>query len=295
MQKIDGNTQVLGLIGNPVRHTMSPAIHNFLSNCLEHNQVYLPFEVKDDVVTAVRGAYGLGIKGMNVTVPHKSAVMEAIVEIDPEAERIGAVNTLVRTEHGYKGYNTDVIGLRRELQEAGIALAGSDTIILGAGGAARAAAMMCAADGARNIIILNRNQEKAENLAEAVRQYLLQSNLTTQTSAATLGLDEYEKISGDGYIAFQCTSVGLYPNVDDVVIEAKDFYRKIKYAVDLIYTPSETRFMKLALAEGAKTLNGSKMLIYQAVASYELWNGSQISADVIQKLLDFLRKEGILV
>ncbi len=293
MHEIDGNTQVLGIIGNPVRHTMSPAIHHFLAERLGDNLAYLPFEVQNDIHVAVKGAYALGIAGMNVTVPYKSAVMEALTDIDDEAAKIGAVNTLVRTEHGFKGYNTDVTGLRRELREAGISVAGERAVILGAGGAARAAAMMCASDGACELYLINRNREKAKVLAEAV-----QKGIGGETAAGpviqVLGLEEFEKLQGNGYIAFQCTSVGLFPNTDEAVTESREFYRQLKYAVDLIYTPRQTKFMKLAEKEGAKAVNGSMMLIGQAIASYELWTGHTVSDKVVKELLEELTEKGLI-
>ncbi len=132
--KIDGNTRVIGIIGNPVRHTKSPRIHNYISEKLDINMVYVPFEVTGDIKTAVKGAFELGIVGMNITVPYKTDVIESLSDIDPIAERIGAVNTLVRTKEGYKGYNTDMLGLERAVLSEGINLNGETAVLLGAGG-----------------------------------------------------------------------------------------------------------------------------------------------------------------
>ena len=293
MYKIDGNTQVLGIIGNPVRHTMSPAIHHFLAERVGDNLAYLPFEVQNDIHVAVQGAYALGIAGMNVTVPYKSAIMEILTDLDDEAAKIGAVNTLVRTEHGFKGYNTDVIGLRYELRKAGVSVAGERVIILGAGGAARAAAMMCVADGACELYISNRNQEKAKALAKVV-QNCFGGETSVGPIIQALGLEDLEHLYGNGYIAFQCTSVGLFPNIEEAVIESQEFYGKLKCAVDLIYTPKQTRFMKLAEGAGAKTMNGSMMLIGQAIASYELWTGHTVLDKVVKELLEELTKKGLV-
>lgn len=135
--KLDGKTKLIGLIGNPVEHTLSPVIHNGISDKMGISSVYVPFKVeKDGVAEAVRGAYELNILGLNVTVPYKNQVMESLVEVDEAAKQIGAVNTLVRDErlHGYKGYNTDMSGLRRQIKEDGIALKGRTVAVLGAGG-----------------------------------------------------------------------------------------------------------------------------------------------------------------
>ena len=169
---IKGTTRVCGLIGNPVGHSISPVIHNTLADITKTNMVYTTFKVdKEDVAKAVEGAYALDILGLNVTVPHKQSVMDVLVDIDPLAKAIGAVNTLVRKDGGYKGYNTDILGLKRELEDESISLCGNNCIILGAGGAARAIAFLCAQSGANKVYMLNRTIEKAENIAEAVNGY----------------------------------------------------------------------------------------------------------------------------
>lgn len=146
---IDGKTRTLGLLGDPVEHTMSPLIHNTLSEKLGLNNVYVPFHTKaENLEAAVKGAYALNILGLNVTVPHKNEVMQYLSELDEGGQAIGAVNTLVRTENGYKGYNTDMMGLLREVRSYGVELDGQDVIILGAGGAAKAVAYMCVSNGA---------------------------------------------------------------------------------------------------------------------------------------------------
>ena len=168
---IDGHTRTCGLIGNPVEHTMSPAIHNTLAERLGHNLVYIPFHVEEGRVSdAVKGAFALNILGVNVTVPYKSDVIPTLVDIDDLAEKIGAVNTLVRTETGYKGYNTDMPGLYRAMSSDGVRLEGEEVILLGAGGVARAVAFLCASKKVERVYILNRSQEKAKAVADEVNQ-----------------------------------------------------------------------------------------------------------------------------
>lgn len=146
---MDGKTRVCGLIANPVEHSMSPMMHNFFAQRTGVNLAYVPFKVEEDRVgDAVKGAYALNILGMNVTVPHKQRVMEFLSELDEDARAIGAVNTLVRTEAGYKGYNTDGAGLKRAFAEAGIRTEGEHCLLIGAGGAAKAAAYVLAKGGA---------------------------------------------------------------------------------------------------------------------------------------------------
>ncbi len=281
MMDIKGTTRVCGLIGNPVGHSISPVIHNTLADITRTNIVYTTFKVENDnVIKAVEGAYALDILGLNVTVPHKQNVMDALVDIDPLAKAIGAVNTLVRVDGGYKGYNTDILGLGRELDDENIQLKDSNCIILGAGGAARAIAFLCAQKGAASVYMLNRTIEKAENIARAVNNYF------KRECVIPMHIDDYKKLDGAGYIAIQTTSVGLYPDIDKTVISDEAFYEKLKAGVDIIYNPSTTRFMKLCMQAGKPAFNGLKMLLYQGVAAYELWNNTVISredADIVYK------------
>ena len=287
MRKIDGKTRTLGLIGNPVEHSLSPFIHNYIADKMEINTVYTTFKVeKDDVLTAVKGAYALNILGMNVTVPHKSAVIEALSDIEPLAKAIGAVNTLVRTKEGYKGYNTDILGLKRELDDEGICLKDEHIVILGAGGASRAIAFLCADEQAGEIIILNRTLEKAQDIADNVNNYYGKNIASAGT------LDSYDTIMTDNkYIAIQTSSVGLYPNNNQAVIEDEEFYTKLKCAVDIIYNPLETQFMKIAKAKGVVAYNGLKMLMYQGISAYELWNDIKVSEELIKELYSCLERQ----
>lgn len=262
----DGLTRTCGLIGNPVEHTMSPIIHNELAAMFSHNLVYVPFHVKEDLQKAVEGAYALHVLGMNVTVPYKTKVMEYLSEVDEKAARIGAVNTLVRTESGYKGYNTDMPGLYRAMQEDGIELKGADVVILGAGGVARAVAMLAAEKEAARIRILNRTQEKAQKLVTEVKQIL------PETDIEAAGTGSFLQMQGQEWIAVQATSVGMFPHTEQAVIEEKDFYKKLQAGYDLIFNPEETKFMKLVREAGKEAYNGLKMLLYQGISAYELWN-----------------------
>ena len=286
MIDINGTTRVCGLIGNPVGHSISPVIHNSLAQLMDMNMVYTTFKVeKGDVVTAVNGAYALNILGLNVTVPHKQAVMESLVDIDPLAKAIGAVNTLVRTDKGYKGYNTDILGLERELIDEGVVLLGSRCVILGAGGAARAIAFLCAKSGAKEIDVRNRTKEKAYDIAKAVNDYFGKECIKPML------ISEYDKLEADDYVVIQTTSVGLYPNVDDVVIDDEAFYKKVKVGVDIIYNPSETRFMKMCKNAGKPACNGLKMLLYQGVAAYELWNDVSVTKEQADKVYNKMKEE----
>ncbi len=269
----NGKTRTCGLIGNPVEHTMSPVIHNSLAAVFGHNLVYVPFHVEADLNAAVKGAFALNILGMNVTVPYKTDVIASLVAIDPLAKQIGAVNTLVRTESGYKGYNTDMPGLYRAMKEDGVQIEDGDVIILGAGGVARAVAVLCAEKQAKKIRILNRTVEKAQAVANEVIGFYPQADVEA------LALSDYEKLAGENWICIQATSVGMYPNNDSCVVETEEFYKKVKVGYDLIFNPYETKFMKQLKAQGKPAFNGLKMLLYQGIIAYELWNSCEVTKE----------------
>ena len=284
----DGKTRLCGLIGNPVEHTMSPLIHNTLARLKNQNLVYVPFHVKENLSDAVKGAYALNVLGMNVTVPYKSDVMESIVDIDELAERIGAVNTLVRTSNGYKGYNTDMPGLLRGMQSDGIEIAGKDVVIVGAGGVARAVAVLCAFSNVRKVYLMNRTVSKAEAIANEV------NNSFQKEIVMALGLHDYDSLPDEKMLAIQCTNMGMHPDVDSTPIEDAAFFEKIHTVYDLIYNPEETKFMKLAKSYGAKAYNGLKMLLYQGIIAFELWTDTKVSkeeADYVYRILKLRGKE----
>lgn len=273
MNQTDGYTRLCGLMGNPVEHTISPVLHNYLAEATGENLVYVPFHVpQEKVKEAIEGAYALNLLGLNVTVPYKSRVIPFLKDIDPLAEKIGAVNTLVRCAGGYKGYNTDMPGLYRAMCSDGTVIEGEEVILLGAGGVAKAVALLLAVAKATKIYILNRSIEKAETIADSVNRH------TGTETARAMALQEWEALEkGKRYLAVQATNVGMFPHVEEAVIENPAFYEKIHTGYDLIFNPDETRFMRLVKEQGGRAYNGSKMLLYQGIIAYELWTGREIS------------------
>ena len=276
----DGYTRTCGLIGNPVEHTISPLIHNYLADKMEDNLVYVPFHVASGKLQeAVKGAFALNLLGCNVTVPYKSEVIPYLEQIDSLAERIGAVNTLVRSEQGFQGFNTDMPGLYRAFERDGVKIQGEEVVILGAGGVARAVAILLALKGASRIVILNRSIDKAISIAQEVNGYVGRSLVEVLPLAA------YRQLAGC-YLAIQATSVGMYPRVEEAIIEDPDFYKLIHTGYDLIYNPAVTRFMQYVQQSGGKAYNGLKMLLYQGIIAYELWTGKVISDRLADEVYD---------
>ena len=282
---INGKTRTCGLIGNPVEHTMSPMIHNTLAEKMGINLAYVPFLVETELGKAVEGAYHLNILGMNVTVPYKSQVMDSLKDCDKLAAQIGAVNTLVRTQGGYKGYNTDMTGLYRAMCSYGIEINEKQIILLGAGGAARAVAFLCAFYGATKVYLLNRSVEKAKAVAEEVNQNC------GKECIIPMALSDYAQLPMEKMLCIQATSVGLAPNIEDVVIQEPEFYERIHTGYDLIYRPANTRFMQLVKEHGGKAYHGLKMLLYQGIEAFELWNQVTVSEELAEEIYTVMKGE----
>lgn len=285
MRTIDGKTKICGLIGNPVEHTLSPLIHNTLAEVLSENLAYAPFLVQEEgLEMAVKGAFALHVQGLNVTVPYKSRILRHTVALDELAARIGAVNTLVRQQDGYKGYNTDMTGLRRAMLSDGVDIAGRKVVVLGAGGAARAVAFMCAFYKAERVYLLNRTLEKAERIAAEVNES------AGRDFVQAMPLADYGRLPAGKFIVIQGTSVGLAPEGERAVIEDVAFYEKVQVGYDLIYRPFQTKFMGLVEAAGGEACNGLKMLLYQGVEAFEHWTGRTVSEALADRVYEEMKK-----
>lgn len=258
---IKGSDSVCGVIGNPIAHTLSPLIHNALAKSLGQRAVYVPFCVtKENLKEAVFGAHALGIKGLNVTMPHKQEMFKYVVEVASEAQKVGAINTLVYTETGYIGHNTDAKGLALSLKEQHVVWNGKKVAIIGSGGAAYAA-YTAVADEALEIYIINRTKEKAETLKAHMAQYF---------DTPTFVYEDCEDLVLDVDIVIQTTGLGMGSLKNQMPKCSKCLLKSAQVAVDLIYEPWETLFLKVAKEQECKCINGFGMLYYQAVIAFEL-------------------------
>lgn len=268
---VTGKTVQLGVIGNPVSHSISPQLHNTMIEKMGLDYVYSAFRVDEgNVKDALCGMRALNIRGFNVTIPHKIAAFELCDEVDPFAAKMGACNTLVNTNGVIKGYNTDGPGFIRSLGYKGIDVKGKSVTVLGAGGAAAGVCMALADAGAKSVAILNRTYEKAEKLADRINRFY-----PSVASAC-------EKFNG-GDVVVNTTSVGM--NTDKVPFDI-DFGMLSKDTVvcDIVYCPRETAFLKKADEAGLKTVGGIGMLINQAVIAFELFTGKEVD----EKTVDYL-------
>lgn len=282
---ISANTKVYGIVGNPISHSLSPLLQNALAEEMNIDMKYVAFPVTANIKDAINGAFFLGIQGFNVTIPFKKDMLDIVIDIDDRAQNIGAINTLIRVEDGYKGYNTDILGLGMSLKNSGLNIKNKNIILLGAGGAAKAALYLAVEEEAKSITIINRNKAKAEELKKEIGF----------RNISTFSLDDLKSdinlLKYNDYFVFQTTNVGMHPNIDDCIIEDEDFYKKCDAGIDLIYTPFETTFIKKMKESGNSCINGLDMLILQGVASFEIWNNVKVDKDVIDKVKLLLIEE----
>lgn len=280
---INGETKVTGIFGDPVAHTLSPAMHNAAFAELGLNFVYVPFHVaKDALGAAVAAIRALGIVGVNVTVPHKEGVLPYLDAASEEAWLIGAVNTVVNDNGRLKGHNTDATGFMRAVTGTGFDPQGAEAVVLGAGGAARAVCVALGLAGVRRISIFNRTYARAEALAANVAA-------ATGVEAEALLWEELGR-SGTGVvrgadIVVQTTSLGMHPHEEGCLPVSCEAFRKGQLVVDLVYNPPETRFLWMASAGGAATQNGLATLIHQGAAAFELWTGRAAPVEVMRRAL----------
>ncbi len=264
----DTSTELYGIIGHPVAHSLSPAMHNRAFRFSNINAVYLAFDVVD-LASAMGGVRSLGIKGLSVTIPHKESIMPFLDEIDSMASRIGAVNTVVNKGNKLVGFNTDWLGAVRALEEV-TDLRGKNILVLGAGGSARAVCVGLRDRGA-SVHVANRTVEKARVLAQLC-------------DGAYSGLDELDDVSNWAEILVNTTSVGMLPDGDrSLVPEA--LLSRFKVVMDLVYSPIETKLLVDAKNHGCKVISGLKMLLYQAISQFELWTGQSAPVQEMEKVL----------
>ncbi|MGE8206170.1 shikimate dehydrogenase [Heyndrickxia sp. NPDC080065] len=270
--------KLFGVIGDPIAHSMSPVMHNdaFCDLHLDHHH-YFPFHITNDQLEdAVKGMNALGIEGFNVTIPHKVKILPLLDDIDPLAKAIGAVNTVVRENDNFVGYNTDGLGFIRSLKEEWKkSLVNEKVLIIGAGGASKAIYFSLIHDGVQSVDICNRTIERARQLIDGC-PYPSQSNILT--------MGEAEEMLGDYSLIIQTTSIGMSPHVMDTPISLKNI-KPNTHIVDIIYNPFETALLKEAKQRGATTSNGLGMFIYQGAIAFEKWTGITPNIERMKKIV----------
>lgn len=269
--------KVFGVFGDPIEHSLSPAMHNAAFSALGIDCVYHAFRVKPEKLeNAILGAEAMGFGGLNLTVPLKEAALRLdCVKPDPLAAGIGAVNTIMFREGEILGYNTDGLGARQALLETAVEIKGSKVLIAGAGGAARAIAFQLAADGAQ-VTIANRTEERAVELAGDISAAKLPGKVKGT------GLLELGNLIREADILINTTTLGMHPHVDVSIAEARDLHPDLA-VFDIVYNPLETKLLRDAKAAGAKTVSGVLMLVYQGAEAFRLWTGAEPPVELMKK------------
>lgn len=283
IQQITGHTKLCGLLGSPVSHSISPAMHNEAFQQLGLDYAYLAFDVgTDNLKTAVDGLRTLGVRGFNLTMPDKNLMTQLVDKLTPAAQLTGAVNTVINDDGVLTGHTTDGIGYMLAAKDAGYDLIGKKMTLLGAGGAATAILVQAALDGLSEIHVFNiRDQfwDRTEALVEKLNaQTRCKVTLNDYSDPSVLN----ESILNSDILT-NGTSVGMAPHTENCIIKDTSIFRPELIVSDVIYNPQETLLLKMAREAGCPTFNGMYMLLYQGAEAFKLWTGKEMPIDIIKK------------
>ncbi len=283
IEKITGHTQLTGLLGSPVAHSISPMMHNEAFSQLGLDYVYLAFDVGTDRLPAViDGLRALNIRGFNLTMPNKNLMCSLCDRLSPAAEISGAVNTVVNDNGVLTGHTTDGTGYMLAAKDAGHDLTGKKMTLLGAGGAASAILVQAALDGLREISVFSLRDQFFGRVEEIVGK--LNERTSCKVRLYDFGDDSVLKREiADSHILTNGTSVGMAPNTDACIIRDKSFFHKDLVISDVIYNPEETKLMRMARECGCPTFNGLYMLLYQGAEAFKIWTGQDMPVELIKR------------
>ncbi|MGG6268007.1 shikimate dehydrogenase [Leptolyngbya sp. AN03gr2] len=276
MNRITGKTKLLGVIGDPIEHSLSPIMHNAAIAQMQIDFAYVPFHIRpEDLKTAIAGFKAIDLKGFSVTIPHKQTIMPLLSEITDVAKAIGAVNTVWKSDRGWCGTNTDIVGFIAPIKDRN--WKSSIALVLGNGGAARAVVAGCDQLGFSEIHVVGRNAEKLQEFAQS---WSLDS-LSVHT------WEELSKLLPNADLVVNTTPIGMSPHSDrsPLMEEQADLIKSGAIAYDLIYVPNPTMFLQQAQQRGAEAIDGLEMLVQQGAAALEIWTGQTVPDDVMRRSL----------
>ncbi len=283
-KEINGKTKIIGVIGKNIKNSLSPLFHNQI--ILKHslNFCYLPFQVAEtDLSKAIQGIKTLNTRGVNITFPYKEKVIEFLDEAEESARRIGAINTIVNNKGFLTGYNTDVIGFKKSLQEDGkFVIKGKKAVILGAGGAARAVVYALLEEEIEEICIFNRTLEKAKKIKQNLSSFFPKSRISVFLLEGENLKEKIEK----AHLLVNATSLGMPPRIDNTPLPDEKLFHPNLLVYDLIYRPARTLFLRQAKRAGAKIINGLPMLVYQGIESFYLWTGLKPEGKEVLEIIE---------
>lgn len=277
---ITGETRLLGLLGDPVSHSLSPRMHNMAFAQLGLPYVYLAFKANEsELPAAVAGMRALNAKGFNLTMPDKKAIIPLLDEVTPEARMIGSVNTVVNRDGKLVGYNTDGKGFVRDLLEHGVSIKGKRILMGGAGGAARAVAIQLALDGAAELVVINRTLEKAVEIRDVIARDIS----SCKVEALELNEDRLRAKLVGADIFINSTALGMHPNEDSCILSGPDLLRPSLVVADFIYNPRKTKLLRMAEQAGCTAINGLGMLLWQGAEAFNIWTGADMPVSLVKK------------
>ncbi|WP_086349958.1 shikimate dehydrogenase [Candidatus Enterococcus clewellii] len=287
-ERLSGHTLLIGLIATPIRHSLSPTMHNEAFAKLGMDYAYLAFEVgNEELEDAVKGIRALGIRGSNVSMPNKQAIIPYLDELSPAAELAGAVNTVVNKDgKGHLvGHITDGTGAMRSLREEGVEVKGEIVTMTGAGGAGTAIAIQAALDGVKELRIFNIEDAAFETAKETMKKI----NEKTDCKATVTSLNDQEAFKqsiAESSIYIDATGVGMKPLENESLINDPEMIHEELVVFDVVYMPKETKLLKFAQENGAKkTINGLGMMLYQGAEAFNLFTGEEMPVEYIKELL----------
>jgi len=283
------NTELIGLIGHPIKHSYSPFIQNYALELMNLDYIYLPFDVPaENLKNAVNGVLSLGLKGLNVTLPHKEKIIKYLDELSEEASIIGAVNTIVNDHGKLIGYNTDAHGIIETLLPYKDKITGTKVTVVGAGGSARAVIYTLLRHfKPEEINIINRTHQKADTLAN---DFSLKMRYDSFHTFELFPPDNVKTLSSSRLIV-NSTTMGMFPDIDDTITDIEASFNENQIVFDLVYNPTKSKLLRTAEMEGAKIVGGLKMLIAQAAKSFELWTGVEMpTSEIAHKLEQYILK-----
>lgn len=277
------NTDLVGLLGFPIKQSYSPFIHNVAAELTGTKLLYLPFEVHStNLKDAVKGMIALGLRGFNVTVPHKVKVLEYVNKVSEEASVIGAVNTVVNDMGKLTGYNTDVHGINISLLPYKSSVDENEIAVFGSGGSARAVIYTLIKNyKPKKIYLINRTEEHAESLKQHFKNKMKFDTISIKSLNDSTSTGVLSSCS----VIINTTPVGMYPNNDDSIVGKSQEFNKSQVVFDLVYNPSKTKLLQIAESKGANIISGLNMLVEQAGKSFSLWTNKEFPTEQVKKSL----------
>jgi len=282
-KEINGKTKIIGIIGKNIENSLSPLIHNQIILKYSLDFCYLPFPVAEtDLGKAIQGIKALNIRGVNITFPYKEKVIKFLDKVEESAHRIGAVNTIVNNKGALTGYNTDVIGFKKSLQEYDkFVIKEKNAVILGAGGAARGVIYALLEEEIEEICIFNRTLGKAKKIKQDLSSFFPKSRI----KVFPLEKEDLKNKIEKTHLLVNTTSIGIAPQTNNTPLPDEKLFHSNLLVYDLIYHPTKTLFLRRAERVGAKTINGLPMLVYQGIESFYLWTGFKPEREEVLEMI----------